>query len=168
MNWLDDKGISADHATRTADALLAKWGKEGPRGGAWPYADVEATFRRWAIRPEFTPGGGVKAQRLPAYNPGPPIQVVKPPNGTWASVLTDLQTKITRPAFETWLADTVEVGIGRDGTLVIGTKSLFQSEQLEARMYTLIEAAASAVMGRPTDVSFTVIEDLTPKEEQDG
>ena len=54
--WLQEKGISEDHAETTALAVKSRW--PGPAKN--PYKDVWATFQNWAKRP---PLGGNNATR---------------------------------------------------------------------------------------------------------
>ena len=71
------------------------------------------------------------------------------------AVLGELQLKVTRPSYETWLRDTV--GLACTNTeFVVRTPSPFVAEMLENRMYSTITQAVQRVIGSSIDVRFTV------------
>ena len=74
----------------------------------------------------------------------------------WTEALGHLRQQVARPAYETWLADTIGVSRG-DGEFVVGTANAFVSEMLEHRMYPLIERAITEVIADPTTVQFSVL-----------
>ena len=75
----------------------------------------------------------------------------------WEAVLGDLQLRITRPSYETWLKDTVGLDY-LDGEFVVGTPNTFVAEMLEQRMYSLISQALEKIVAGPPDIRFRVIQ----------
>ena len=74
----------------------------------------------------------------------------------WEAVLGDLQLRVTRPSFETWLKDTV--GLTHEDTeLTIGAPNAFVAEMLEQRMYSLISQAVERVAKTRLEVRFQVV-----------
>ena len=79
----------------------------------------------------------------------------------WRKALEELREQVARPAFETWLSDTV--GVSHEaGVFVVGTANDFISEMLRARMYPLIERAVEHVVDEAVEVHFQVV--ALPKE----
>jgi chromosomal replication initiator protein len=74
----------------------------------------------------------------------------------WKAVLGDLQLRVTRPSYETWLKDTVGVSIAT-GEFVVGAPNAFVAEMLDQRMYSLICGALERVVEGEVDVKFEVI-----------
>ena len=75
----------------------------------------------------------------------------------WDAILGELQVRVTRPSFETWLKDTT--GISYSGsTLTVGTPSAFAAEMLGNRMYSLISETASGVAKMSVEVKFRVVQ----------
>ena len=75
----------------------------------------------------------------------------------WEAVLGDLQLRVTRPSYETWLKGTV--GLDHlDGEFVVGTPNTFVAEMLEQRMYSLISQALEKIVDGPPDIRFRVIQ----------
>ncbi len=61
------------------------------------------------------------------------------PQRLWQAVLGELELKLARVTFDTWLRDTHCLGIENDDTLVIGVKNGYAVEWLENRLYPLIK-----------------------------
>ena len=76
-------------------------------------------------------------------------------NQIWDAILGELEIRITRPSFETWLRGTVGISFV-DSTLKVRTGSTFAAEMLGNRMYSLIADAASRVLKGPVTVKFQV------------
>ena len=74
----------------------------------------------------------------------------------WQAVLGDLQLKVTRPSYETWLRDTTGVRYD-DGEFVVGTPNTFVAEMLEQRMYSLISDAVARIVAKDVEVRFEVV-----------
>ena len=86
------------------------------------------------------------------------------PAEIWESVLENLQEQVTKPNFDTWLRHTTGLRV-TDRTFTVGTPNPFVSEMLEQRMYSLIAQQIGDVLGRETEVEFTV---TTTWEESQG
>ncbi len=74
----------------------------------------------------------------------------------WEAVLGDLQMRVTRPSYETWLRDTEGLSHS-EGDFVIGAPNTFVAEMLEQRMYSLICQALERVTDSRVDVRFQVL-----------
>ena len=61
------------------------------------------------------------------------------PQRLWQAALGELELKLARVTFDTWLRDTHCLGIENDDTLVIGVKNGYAVEWLENRLYPLIK-----------------------------
>ena len=72
----------------------------------------------------------------------PPPEVTLDPEAEaiWARALDRVREKVARPAYETWLANTVGVAF-EDGVFIVGVVNQFVAEMLELRMYAPIEGA---------------------------
>ncbi|HAB29860.1 MAG TPA: chromosomal replication initiator protein DnaA, partial [Gemmatimonadetes bacterium] len=66
-------------------------------------------------------------------------------------MLGDLQLRVTRPSYETWLKDTVGVS-NSAGEFVVGAPNAFVAEMLDQRMYSLICGAVGKVVESEVDV----------------
>ena len=73
----------------------------------------------------------------------------------WSAVLADLQLQVTRPIFETWLAETKGVALNNE-TITIEAPSPFVVEALERRLFTIIESGLLRVSGKYLNISFEV------------
>ena len=77
------------------------------------------------------------------------------PRQIWDAALGQLQLRVTRPNFETWLKNTVGVAY-RDGEFVVGAPNAFVAEMLEQRMYSLISRALESVVKSEVEIRFEV------------
>ena len=74
----------------------------------------------------------------------------------WAAALGQLQLRIPKPSYETWLKDTVPISM--DGSsLCIGVPSAFASEFLGNRLHQVIVEAVSSVADKPISVEYKVV-----------
>ncbi len=74
----------------------------------------------------------------------------------WEATLGDLQIRVTRPSYETWLKGTVGLSLN-DGELIVGTPNTFVAEMLEQRMYSLISQAVEKVVRDRVEIRFQVL-----------
>ena len=84
----------------------------------------------------------------------PPAQ--RRPDAIWQAVLGDLELRVTRPSYETWLRDTTGIRYA-NGEFVVGAPNTFVAEMLEQRMYSLISSAVGRIVARDVDVRFEVV-----------
>jgi chromosomal replication initiator protein len=73
----------------------------------------------------------------------------------WDSVLTDLQTQMSRVSFDTWLAGTQVLGVDA-GTLIVSVQDEYSADWLRTRWLTPIQRAVADVVGTPVPVVFQV------------
>ena len=85
----------------------------------------------------------------------------------WTAALGRLQTRVTRPSYETWLKETVGVRYA-DGDFIVGAPNPFVAEMLEQRMYSLISQTLEALVGREVEVRFAVASSLETGIEVNG
>jgi chromosomal replication initiator protein len=75
---------------------------------------------------------------------------------TWAATLGQLELRVTRANYQTWLRDTI--GLRFDGErMVVGAPNDFATEWLHAQMRGMVSRQLSEQLGRCVDVSFEVI-----------
>ncbi|WP_350343678.1 chromosomal replication initiator protein DnaA [Proteinivorax tanatarense] len=75
--------------------------------------------------------------------------------GIWTKVLKELESKVSKPSYETWLQGTTAITM-YDSTLVIGVPNDFTKEWLENRYATLISEILQSLTGKQLEVSFVV------------
>lgn len=83
------------------------------------------------------------------------------PEEVWQATLGELQLKMTKATFDTWLRGTTFLGY-EDGTFVIGVPTAFAKDWLENRLIGLIKRTASSIMGRTVEIHFVVQPPHTP------
>ncbi|MBI4298981.1 MAG: chromosomal replication initiator protein DnaA [Chloroflexi bacterium] len=74
----------------------------------------------------------------------------------WEAALGELQLKVTRPSYDTWLKETEGLSFN-ENQLVVGTINTFAAEMLEQRMHSLITHAVRKVANAPVQVRFRVM-----------
>ncbi len=77
------------------------------------------------------------------------------PEEVWQATIGELQLKMTKATFDTWLRGTTFLGY-EDGTFVIGVPTAFAKDWLENRLLGLIKRTASSIMGRTVEIHFVV------------
>ena len=73
----------------------------------------------------------------------------------WRAVLGELQLKVNRSTYDTWLKSTRGLSI-TDGVMTVGVANSFAVEWLERRMYQLIRATVQKMSEGPVEVRFRV------------
>jgi len=73
----------------------------------------------------------------------------------WQQVLTIIQTKLSKPSFDTWLKST-KATVFNDSTVVICAPNNFAREWLESRYTKLIEGTIYDFTGKHVEVKFTI------------
>ncbi|GIQ70031.1 chromosomal replication initiator protein DnaA [Xylanibacillus composti] len=81
----------------------------------------------------------------------------------WQKILDDLQTKVSKPSFDTWLKSTKALVLN-DQQLVICAPNNFAKEWLESRYTKLIRTAVIDILGKELELRI-VVEDDEPEEE---
>jgi len=77
------------------------------------------------------------------------------PEEIWQAALGELQLKMTRATFDTWLKGTSYIAY-EDGTFVIGVPTAFAKDWLENRLIGVIKRTVSNIMGRSVEINFVV------------
>jgi chromosomal replication initiator protein len=75
----------------------------------------------------------------------------------WHQVLSIIQTKLSKPSFDTWLKST-RATVFTDTSLVICAPNKFSMEWLESRYSKMIRSSVFEVLGREVSLSFTLQE----------
>jgi len=83
-----------------------------------------------------------------------------PVNELWQEVLMKIQTKLSKPSFDTWLKSTKAVSL-IDSTLIISAPTVFAKEWLETRYVKMITSTIFECLGDHVMVDF-VIQDIVP------
>lgn len=81
-------------------------------------------------------------------------------NEMWQQVLSAIQTKLSKPSFDTWLKST-KATVFTDSLLMICAPNNFAKEWLESRYAKMISATVLETLGKQVQVEFTV-EDAVP------
>jgi len=80
----------------------------------------------------------------------------------WQQVLSVIQTKLSKPSYDTWFKATKASFLNED-TVVVTAPTTFAAEWLETRYTKLVSTALSDYLGRSVDVKFA-IEEARPAE----
>lgn len=83
-------------------------------------------------------------------------------NDLWQQVLTIIQTKLSKPSYDTWLKST-KATIFNDSMLVICAPSKFCQEWLESRYTKMISNTVYDFMGKHVEIKIIVEDELTAK-----
>jgi chromosomal replication initiator protein len=86
-----------------------------------------------------------------AASPAPSINV----NQLWQTVLGDLETQISRGAFDNWFRGTKLANVD-DETATVFAPNAFSASTLQSRYATQVERALAGLIGRRVSVQFTV------------
>ena len=78
-------------------------------------------------------------------------------NEIWQQVLSVIQTKLSKPSYDTWFKATKASFIG-DDTVVVTAPTTFAAEWLETRYTKLVSSALSEYLGRTVEVKFAIEE----------
>lgn len=75
----------------------------------------------------------------------------------WQEILSIIQTKLSKPSFDTWFKATKALTIN-DHSVVISAPTTFAVEWLESRYTKLVSATVLEVIGKQVDVRFVIEE----------
>lgn len=78
-------------------------------------------------------------------------------NEIWQQVLSVIQTKLSKPSFDTWFKAT-KASFLSDDVAVVTAPTTFAAEWLESRYTKLVASTLSEYIGRPVDVKFAIEE----------
>ena len=109
-------------------------------------------------RPGYEPGyepGGKETERVPIWDSS--IQADPEARSLWAAVLADLQLKLPRPTFETWLKRTAGAAFQGDRFIVVAPTP-FAVEWLEQRMFHALQSALERAAGRGLQLQLQALE----------
>ena len=87
-------------------------------------------------------------------------------NEIWQQVLSVIQTKLSKPSFDTWFKST-KASFKNDDEVIITAPNVFSAEWLQSRYTKLVAATLEEYLGRPVEVKFTV-EDVRSSEQAAG
>ncbi|RAU91776.1 chromosomal replication initiator protein DnaA [Paenibacillus sp. YN15] len=83
-----------------------------------------------------------------------------PANELWQQILSVIQTKVSKPSFDTWLKST-KATVFNENALLICAPNTFAKEWLEAKYAKLIQSTVAETLDRHVDIQFT-IDDVPP------
>jgi len=86
------------------------------------------------------------------------------PQRLWQATLGELELKMARATFDTWLRDTHSIGLENEGTLVVGVKNGYAVEWLENRLYPVIKRTLTRLTGQDVEARFVVWESKRQEE----
>jgi chromosomal replication initiator protein len=78
------------------------------------------------------------------------------PQRIWQATLGELELKMARATFDTWLRDTHCIGIENEDTLVVGVKNGYAVEWLENRLYPVVKRTLGRLADRDLAARFVV------------
>ena len=93
-------------------------------------------------------------QNTSSLIPSPPSRDPKA-EAMWGLAKERVKGQITRPAYQTWLADVVGIA-NEGGRFVLGVPSAFVGDWLAQRMYGLLQRVVSDVIGEEVEIDFTL------------
>ncbi|QNO14999.1 chromosomal replication initiator protein DnaA [Alkalicella caledoniensis] len=79
-------------------------------------------------------------------------------NNLWAEVLKNMETKLSKPSFETWLQGTTPITM-YESTIIVGVPNDFTKEWLENRYSGLIKDILKQITAEEYEVNFVVPQD---------
>ena len=103
---------------------------------------------------------GVSAPR--EHNPSGASDASINVNQLWQTVLFDLESRISRSAFDNWFRQTSLAGVDND-IAVIHAPNAFSASTLQGRYASQVERALSDVIGRRISVEFTVNHEMADR-----
>ncbi|MBA2246836.1 MAG: hypothetical protein H0W23_01805, partial [Chloroflexia bacterium] len=83
------------------------------------------------------------------------VEVSMNANQLWQAVLADLESRISRRAFDNWFRQTSLVSV-EDDVALIAAPNAFSASTLQARYASQVERAFAGIVGRRIDVRFAV------------
>jgi chromosomal replication initiator protein len=80
----------------------------------------------------------------------------------WQQVLSIIQTKLSKPSFDTWFKAT-KASVHGDSLVVVTAPTTFAAEWLESRYTKLVRTTLQEYLGRQFDVKFVIEENKPPE-----
>ncbi|MBP3966894.1 MULTISPECIES: chromosomal replication initiator protein DnaA [Paenibacillus] len=80
----------------------------------------------------------------------------------WQQVLSIIQTKLSKPSFDTWFKAT-KASFSGDSTVIVTAPTTFAAEWLESRYTKLVRTTLQEFMGRQYDIKFVIEENKPPE-----
>ena len=99
--------------------------------------------------------GGEETERVPVWDSS--VQADPDAKSLWAAALADLQLKLPRPTFETWVKPTAGVAFQGDRFIVVAPTP-FAVGWLEKRMFHALQSALERAAGRGLELQLQALE----------
>ncbi|WP_309568624.1 chromosomal replication initiator protein DnaA [Paenibacillus sp. sptzw28] len=80
----------------------------------------------------------------------------------WQQVLSIIQTKLSKPSFDTWFKAT-KASFNGDSTVIVTAPTTFAAEWLESRYTKLVRTTLQEFLGRQYDIKFVIEENKPPE-----
>ncbi len=84
------------------------------------------------------------------------------PQRLWQATLGELELRMARATFDTWLRDTHSIGLENESTLVVGVKNGYAVEWLENRLYPVIRRTLTRLTDQDVEARFVVWQSKRP------
>ena len=144
----------ADHIPAYVRSVIARWDQEAQ--GRRLILPLSAGDMPMAPRDERQLSTG--STTLPARDVEDELLIGdRPASEVWQQVLDQLELRMTKPTFATWLQPTRITG-GRDHILTVAVPNTYTKDWLENRLLGVIQRAVCDVLGAGWEVSFVVAE----------
>lgn len=79
----------------------------------------------------------------------------------WQQVLAIIQTKLSKPSYDTWFKQT-KASFAHDGMVIVTAPTTFAVEWLESRYTKLVRTTLFEFLGRQVDIKFDIEENKPP------
>ena len=83
----------------------------------------------------------------------------------WQHILAIINTKLSKPSFDTWFKATKIVSL-TDQSIIVSAPTTFAVEWLESRYTKLVATTVLEYLGKQVDVSFVIEESDPPEQTQ--
>ena len=150
--WMRGRWDDINNAIHWYKRNRGEWTRQLKNARAAREAEEHRQTKPWdradRHRPGYEPGyaqGGEKTERVPVWDNS--IQADPDAGSLWGTVLADLQTKLPRPTFETWLKRTAGAAFQGDRFIVVAPTP-FAVEWLERRIFHTLQSALERAAGR--------------------
>jgi chromosomal replication initiator protein len=77
------------------------------------------------------------------------------PDQVWQAALGELQLKMTKATFDTWVKNTFVISY-EDGTFIIGVRNGYAKDWLENRLLTTVKRTVTGIVGHAVELKFIV------------
>ena len=156
--WIKGKWDDINNAIHWYKRNRGEWTRQLKNARAAREAEERRQAKPGDRADRHRPGyetGGEETERVPVWDSS--IQADPDARSLWAAVLADLQLKLPRPTFETWVKPTAGVAFQGDRFIVVAPTP-FAVEWLERRMFHALQSALERAAGRGLQLQLQTLE----------